>query len=208
MFIPFSWQRLNTMFMNKWYSSPQLLHTSRKGGTYAAETVRGNGKEVKNYKTRYEEAVSGSCNNILAVKLMNWQDVLTSNHLKSGGKEVMKSRWQKWHTGCWQDQVLASFPIKCCTVKGNMKISFTTQCMLQNIILLECTISGRPPLTDNTQKLQVWVHFLPTIPPNLPRPCKVCKMHNKSQKLGGCARDASFSYIWKTALNPTTSLTE
>jgi len=78
--------------MNKWYSSPQLLHTSRKGGTYAAETVRGNGKEVKNYKTRYEEAVSGSCNNILAVKLMNWQDVLTSNHLKSGGKEVMKSR--------------------------------------------------------------------------------------------------------------------
>lgn len=90
----------HTLFMDSWYSSPNLFQKLQSMQIHAIGTVRCNRenmpKELATIKLRKSEAISRSCKGILAVKWKDKKDIylLSSKHKKMKMINVEKKRWK------------------------------------------------------------------------------------------------------------------
>ncbi|CAK9832752.1 PiggyBac transposable element-derived protein 4 [Anthophora retusa] len=94
----------HTLFLDNWYSSPNLFRKLQSIQTNAIRTVRCNRKnmpkDLATIKLKRTEAISRSCNGILAAKWKDKKDIylLSIKHKKIEMIEVEKKRWKNNNT--------------------------------------------------------------------------------------------------------------
>nr|XP_031847540.1 piggyBac transposable element-derived protein 4-like [Nomia melanderi] len=171
----------HTLFLDNWYSSPNLFQKLQSIKTNAIVTVRYNRKnmpkDLATIKLKRSEAISRSCKCILAAK---WKDkkaiyLLSKKHKKIEMMEVEKKRW-KTNNIVTKPNIVLEY-------NDGMDVA---QQILESVCMLEYTKRGRLYAGDIPLRLQSkhWGHFPRNIPPteakkNSQRRCKVCAKHKK-----------------------------
>lgn len=118
-----------TLFLDNWYSSPDLFLTLHQKKTNVIGTVRKNRKNMpKDFPQRIlkkGECVWRCCNNLIALRWKDRRDVymISTKHESVEMVEQSDKQLQK-ETVDHQDQMLSCFPIMRKVIKGYRKLFF------------------------------------------------------------------------------------
>ncbi|XP_043494109.1 piggyBac transposable element-derived protein 4-like [Polistes fuscatus] len=187
----------HTLYLDNWYSSPNLFVTLLNSKTNVIGTVRANRKNMpKDFlkkKLKIGEYEMRSCNGLLAIKWKDKRDVfiLSTKHTTVEMTEQIKKQHNPtWKPKCIieynkgmvgvdrQDQMLAYFPLMRKCMKGRI--------IIENTPLPKYNRKGQLSSENLPLRLQTqqWSHFPKHIDPtpsnqHPKRRCIVCTKHKK-----------------------------